>query len=109
MFSISLFSFYSLAVFLEMGNFALCLCECQKVLDRRYEMKADYDKVAKVYNRMAVCYERMGDLKNCIAMYEKSLMEDNNRHIRTALAEVKRVKEKRDIEEYINPELAEEV
>ena len=98
-----------LAVYLEMSRYDDCLAECQKAIDRRYEVKADYEKVAKVFTRMAVCYQRMGDLENCIAMYEKSLMENNNRHDRAALANVKRLKEKRDKEAYIKPELAESV
>lgn len=58
---------------------------------------------------MGACYKRMGDLGQAIAMFEKSLMEDNNRHIRATLADVKRLKEKKDKEAYINPELAETV
>lgn len=92
-----------------MANYDACLKECQNILDRRYELKADYERIAKVYNRMAACYKRMDDLDTCIAMYEKSLMEDNNRHIRAALADVKRLKEKKDKAAYMNPELAEEV
>lgn len=41
-------SFFFSAVYLEMGNFEACLAECQNALDRRYEVKADYEKVVKV-------------------------------------------------------------
>lgn len=58
---------------------------------------------------MAVCYRRQQDYAKAIEMYQKSLLEDNNRHTRAALAEVTRLKEKKDIEDYINPELAEQV
>lgn len=63
----------------------------------------------QVLNRMGACYLRMGDLDRAIAVYEKSLMEDNNRHIRAKLADVKRLKEKKDKEAYIDVELAEVV
>ena len=36
------------AVYMEMGDYAACLAECNKALERRYEVKADYDVVAKV-------------------------------------------------------------
>lgn len=36
------------AVYMEMGDYAACLAECNKALERRYEVKADYEAVAKV-------------------------------------------------------------
>ncbi|CEL99719.1 unnamed protein product [Vitrella brassicaformis CCMP3155] len=95
-------------VYLEMEDYEGCLAECQKALDIRYEVKADYSKVAKVYNRMAACYTRMKQFDDAIQMYEKSLMEDNTKQTRAALQEAKRMKEKYDAEQYINPEVAEE-
>lgn len=96
------------AVYMEMGNYAACLAECNKALERRYEVKADYEAVAKVYNRMAACYTRQNDYAKAIEMYEKSLCEANNRQTRAALADVKRKKEKADREAYIDPLKAEE-
>lgn len=96
------------AVYLEMKKYDECLSECQKALDMRYEVRADFERVAKVYNRMAMCYRRQQNYTKAIEMYEKSLLEDNNRHTRAALADVKRLKEKKDIEDYIDPELAEQ-
>lgn len=96
------------AVYMEMGNYESCLAECNKALERRYEVKADYEVVAKVYNRMAACFTRQKDYAKAIEMYEKSLCEANNRQTRAALADVKRMKDKADREAYINPEKAEE-
>lgn len=96
------------AVHMEMGDYTACLAECNKALERRYEVKADYDVVAKIYNRMAACYTRQKDYAKAIEMYEKSLCEANNRQTRAALADVKRMKEKADREAYIDPEKAEE-
>lgn len=33
---------------MEMGEYDKCLAECQQALDKRYECKADFSKVAKV-------------------------------------------------------------
>ncbi|KAL8437490.1 hypothetical protein ACSSS7_000872 [Eimeria intestinalis] len=96
------------AVYMEMGDYAACHAECNKALERRYEVKADYEVVAKIYNRMAACFTRQKDYAKAIEMYEKSLCEANTRQTRAALAEVKRMKEKADKEAYINPEKAEE-
>ncbi|CBZ50259.1 similar to uniprot/P15705 Saccharomyces cerevisiae YOR027w STI1, related [Neospora caninum Liverpool] len=96
------------AVYMEMGDYDKGLAECQKALDKRYECKADFSKVAKVYCRMAACKTRAGDYGGAIAMYEKALCEDNNRATRNALNEVKKLKEKKEREDYVNPELAEQ-
>ncbi|KAL8424640.1 hypothetical protein Efla_004263 [Eimeria flavescens] len=96
------------AVYMEMGDYAACQAECNKALERRYEVKADYEVVAKIYNRMAACFTRQKDYAKAIEMYEKSLCEANNRQTRAALADVKRMKEKADREAYIDPEKAEE-
>ncbi|KAF7457897.1 tetratricopeptide repeat domain containing protein [Cryptosporidium felis] len=95
------------AVYLEMGKYELCLEVCQKALDKRFEVKADYVKVAKTYNRMASCYIKMNEFLKAKEMYEKSLLEDNNRHTRTSLKDLERLIEKSEREAYINPELAE--
>ncbi|CDJ59561.1 Hsc70/Hsp90-organizing protein, putative, partial [Eimeria maxima] len=96
------------AVYMEMGEYDKCFAECNKALEKRYEVKADYDVVAKVYNRMAACYTRQKDYAKAIEMYEKSLCESNTRQTRAALADVKRMKEKADREAYIDPQKAEE-
>ncbi|KAJ1607326.1 putative stress-induced protein sti1-like protein [Cryptosporidium canis] len=95
------------AVYLEMGKYELCLEVCQKALDKRFEVKADFVKVAKAYNRMASCYIKMNELQKAKEMYEKSLLEDNNRHTRTSLKELERLIEKSEREAYIDPEIAE--
>ncbi|XP_026191572.1 STI1-like protein [Cyclospora cayetanensis] len=96
------------AVYMELRDYDACIAECNKALERRYEVKADYEVVAKVYNRMAACYTRQKDYGKAIEMYEKSLCEANNRQTRAALADVKRLKDKADREAYIDPEKAEE-
>lgn len=57
---------------------------------------------------MAACKTRMEQYADAIDLYEKALCEDNNRATRNALNEVKKLKEKKEREAYINPELAEQ-
>ncbi|KAK6591120.1 stress-induced sti1 [Cryptosporidium xiaoi] len=95
------------AAYLEKGDFDKCLEICQKALEIRFEAKADYTKVAKVYNRMASCYTKMKEYQKAKEMYEKSLLEDNNRHTRTSLRDLESLIERSEREAYINPELAE--
>lgn len=96
------------AVYLEKEQYDKCIEVCQKALEIRYETKSDFSKVAKVYNRLAACYTRMGDYPKAIEHYKKSLCEDNNRHTRAALREVEDAQTKKIANDYVNPTLAEE-
>ncbi|EKX73407.1 conserved hypothetical protein [Theileria equi strain WA] len=96
------------AVYLEMGEYEKCLEVCNKAIDRRYDVVADFVVVSKIYNRMAACYTKMERYDDAIAAYQKSLLEDNNRHTRTALRDLERLKDKMEREAYINPEIAEQ-
>lgn len=96
------------AVYMEMGEYEKCIAECKSALEKRYEYKADFSKVAKVYCRMAACYTRMEKYDAAIAAYEKALTEENTRSTRNALNELKKLKERKEKEAYVNPELAEE-
>jgi len=95
-------------------SYSKVLETCQDLIERRYEINtanaggASFEKVAKVYARMASVYERQRKFDEAAEMYNKSLTEDNNRHVRTALRELERVKEKWEREQYVDPKLAEE-
>jgi stress-induced-phosphoprotein 1 len=104
------------AVYIEMGeaHWDKVLTDCQDLLDRRYDINsanpggASFEKVAKVYVRMASIYEKKKDFTQAKAMYEKSLMEDNTRYSRNALRELERAQEKHEKEAYLDPAKAEE-
>eukprot|EP00746_Dinoflagellata_sp_MGD_P165034 gnl/MRDRNA2_/MRDRNA2_94073_c0_seq1.p1 gnl/MRDRNA2_/MRDRNA2_94073_c0~~gnl/MRDRNA2_/MRDRNA2_94073_c0_seq1.p1 ORF type:complete len:573 (-),score=192.98 gnl/MRDRNA2_/MRDRNA2_94073_c0_seq1:80-1798(-) len=102
------------AVYVELGELDKVLTMCQDLLDRRYEINsansggASFEKVAKVYNRMASVYEKQKEFDKAIEMYNKSLMEDNSRHTRNALRDLERKKEKAEKDALIDPAKAEE-
>eukprot|EP00923_Selenidium_pygospionis_P014045 GHVN01024210.1.p1 GENE.GHVN01024210.1~~GHVN01024210.1.p1 ORF type:complete len:190 (+),score=46.51 GHVN01024210.1:334-903(+) len=77
------------AVYLEMGEFDMCIAECQDVLNRKSELGADFSSISKAFCRMAVCYERQKDYGKACEMYEKALVEDNTRQTRIALKAAK--------------------
>merc|ERR1719393_233771 len=88
--------FNKCAAWIEMGEdyYMKVLETCQDLLKRRYEINsanpggASFEKVAKVYNRMASVLERQKRYDEAIEMYNKALTEDNNRHTRNALREL---------------------
>jgi stress-induced-phosphoprotein 1 len=102
------------AVYMEMGEFDQCMATCQAVLDKRYEMNgelaggASFEKIAKVYNRMAACLQRQKKFDEAIDFYNKALTEDNNKQTRNALRECERIKEKHLADAYLDPALAEQ-
>jgi len=104
------------AVWVEMGEeyFDKVLETCSDLLVRRYEINsinpdgASFAKVAKVYARMAVVYEKRKQYDEAIEYYRKALTEDNSRSVRNSLREVERAKEKWQKDSYIDPEKAEE-
>lgn len=110
------FTYYNnrCAVWIEMGeeHFDKVLETCKDLIERRYEINtanpggASFEKVAKVFARIASVYEKQRKWDEAIEMYNKSLTEDNSRHTRNALRDLQRNREKIEKEEYINPELA---
>eukprot|EP00930_Biecheleria_cincta_P096128 TRINITY_DN87_c0_g2_i1.p1 TRINITY_DN87_c0_g2~~TRINITY_DN87_c0_g2_i1.p1 ORF type:complete len:609 (-),score=200.04 TRINITY_DN87_c0_g2_i1:475-2229(-) len=104
------------AVLIEMGpeNYDKVMDICKDLITRRYEINsanpggASFEKVAKVFNRMASLHEKKKEFDQAIEMYNKALTEDNNRQTRNALRECERLKEKAEKEAYLDPVKAEE-
>lgn len=104
------------AVLIEMGeeNYPKVLSICEDLVARRYEINtacpggASFEKVAKVYCRMASVYEKQKRYDEAIAMYSKALMEDNSKNTRNALREVTAAKEKWEKDQYVDAAKAEE-
>merc|ERR1712190_326699 len=84
------------------------------LITRRYEINsanpggASFEKVAKVFNRLAAVCEKRKQFDKAIEYYNKALREDNNRQTRNALRELERAKDKFERESYIDPAKAEE-
>jgi len=68
---------------------------------------ASFEKVAKVYVRMASIYEKKKEWDQAKEMYNKALMEDNNRFTRNALRDMERNRERIEKEDYLDPVKAE--
>ena len=101
------------AVLIEMEKLEDAEALLKSVIERRYEMNsafsggASYEKCAKVLNRLASVYMKQGKFDECIATYNKSLTEDNNRNTRNLVREAQDAKDKAERDAYLNPELAE--
>eukprot|EP00747_Dinoflagellata_sp_TGD_P089764 gnl/TRDRNA2_/TRDRNA2_164443_c0_seq1.p1 gnl/TRDRNA2_/TRDRNA2_164443_c0~~gnl/TRDRNA2_/TRDRNA2_164443_c0_seq1.p1 ORF type:complete len:265 (-),score=87.85 gnl/TRDRNA2_/TRDRNA2_164443_c0_seq1:180-974(-) len=69
---------------------------------------ASFEKVAKVFSRMASVYEKQKKFNEAEEMYKKALTEDNSRQTRNALRELERTREKFEKEQYLDSAKAEE-
>jgi len=87
---------------------------CRDLLNRRYDINsanpggASFEKVAKIYVRMASIHEKRKEFAEAKEMYQKALTEDNNRQTRNALRDLERAEEKFLKESYLDPAKAEE-
>lgn len=67
----------------------------------------DFEKKAKILARKASVLSKQQNFPEAIALYERSLIEDNKPAIKDELLKVKKLKKEADDKAYINPELAE--
>jgi len=104
------------AVLIEMGpdNYDQVMDICKDLVTRRYEINsanrggASFEKVAKVFNRMASIHEKRKEFAEAIEMYSKALLEDNTRQFRNALRDCQNKQEKAEKDAYLDPTKAEE-
>jgi len=104
------------AVLVEMGadQWDKALDTLKDVLTRRYEINtansggASFEKIAKIFNRVASIYEKKKEFDTAIEYYNKALCEDNNKQTRNALRDLQRKKEKSEKDAYMDPVKAEE-
>lgn len=107
------------AVWIEMGAkdpayYDKVLETCRDLAVRRYEINSanpgggSFEKVAKVFCRMAAVYEKRKQYDEAIEMYQKALLDDNSRQTRNSLREVERAKEKFEKDSYMDSAKAEE-
>eukprot|EP00434_Breviolum_minutum_P015633 symbB.v1.2.013771.t1/scaffold983.1/size146703/6 len=99
------------AVWMEMGedNYPKVIEACEGLISKRYEINsrnpggASFEKVAKVYLRMASVFEKQERFEEAIAMYNKALTEDNNKQTRNALREAERAKARPQFVPWVKP------
>lgn len=77
---------------------------CQIVIDETF----NFEKKGKAYGRMGYAYQEKKEYQKAIECFEKALLEQKDMNIKDALNAVIILKKKKDEEEYLNPEIAEE-
>ncbi|CCC70968.1 hypothetical protein NCAS_0G00810 [Naumovozyma castellii] len=92
----------------EKGDFETAMNTLNEAVEQGRELRADYKLIAKSFARMGNAYSKQKNLKKAIEYYQKSLTEHRTADILTKLRTCEKELKKQEIEEYINPEKAEE-
>ena len=85
-----------------------CVDTCIKAIEVGRENRADFKLIAKAMARMGKAYTKLNDLYNAKSAYEKALTEHRTPEYRAALSDLESLIKKKEAEDYINPEIAEE-
>ncbi|KAL9122580.1 MAG: hypothetical protein Q9187_000863 [Circinaria calcarea] len=90
----------------EKGDYQAAIDTCKKAIDEGREVMTDFKIIAKAFGRIGTCYEKLGDLPQAIANYQKALTEHRTPDILNKLRAAEKAHIKKEKEAYINPEEA---
>jgi len=102
------------AVYMEMGEYQKAIDILKEAVERRYEINnlvsggASFEKVGKVYVRIATCYSKMNKYDESKEFFDKALTEDNNKNVRNAIREMERERDAWKETQYMDPVKADE-
>ncbi|KAG0656584.1 Hsp90 cochaperone [Monosporozyma unispora] len=92
----------------EKGDYETAIATLNDAVEKGREMRADYKIIAKSFARIGNSYIKLGDLKKAIDYYQKSLTEHRTADILTKLRNTEKELKKKEAQDYINPEKAED-
>ncbi|KAL4897474.1 hypothetical protein BDV59DRAFT_167795 [Aspergillus ambiguus] len=91
----------------EKGDLQAAIETCQKAVEEGRELRADFKTIAKAFARIGTAYEKLGDLKQAIEFYNKSLTEHRTPDALTKLRNAEKAKDRAEKEAYIDADEAE--
>lgn len=92
----------------EKGDYQGAIDACTEAVNHGREVLADFKMIAKAFGRIGSSYEKLGDLSNAIANYQKSLTEHRTPEILTKLRAAEKAQKQAERDAYIDPAKAEE-
>lgn len=91
------------AVYFEQGKFDECVAECEKAVEVGREHRADFKNIAKALGRMGSAYMKKNDLRQAVAMFNKSLTEHRTPDILHKLQQAEKMLKDQEEKAYIDP------
>jgi stress-induced-phosphoprotein 1 len=96
------------AVYFEKKDYAKCIEECDRAIQKSKEGHYDYVKLARALARKANATLQLGNFDEAISLYKDSLLENNDGNVKDQLKKAEKMKKDSEAQMYINPEIAEE-
>lgn len=93
----------------EAGDFEGAIADCHEAIKLNVEnsLRTDFKVIARAWSRIGNAHMKLDQLDEAITAYQKSITEfDDDKIIKAHKAAIK-LREKRDAEAYINPEISE--
>lgn len=95
------------AVYFEQKEYEKCIKECEALIDLAKEKRADFKIIAKALARIGTTKVKLGEKKEAIEYYNRSLTEFRDPHTLKLLRDLEKQIEEEERLAYINPELSE--
>lgn len=92
-----------------MKNPEKCLETCKLAKEIAIENFSDYSLKARIYQRMGSAYMLLQQYDEAIEVFNDSLLENKTDVVKELLFKAQKTKKKYDEEQYLNPELAEQL
>lgn len=96
------------AVLVNMKKYDEVLAVIDLALEKYPDSKKDFVKLGKLYARKSRAFELKGDIELAIEWIEKSLLENGDWKCKKKLNELLKIKQEKEKQDYIQPELAEQ-
>uniref|UniRef100_A0A915D8R7 Stress-induced-phosphoprotein 1 n=1 Tax=Ditylenchus dipsaci TaxID=166011 RepID=A0A915D8R7_9BILA len=96
------------AAYFEEGKYEDCIAECDKAVTVGRENRADFTNVAKAYARMANAHVKLGQLKEALGCFEKSVSEHRDPEVVKKYKQLEKEFKEKEKLAYINPEISEQ-
>lgn len=85
------------AVYLEEENFEMCISTCLDAVETGRLHNGESKHIAKAFERIGTCYQKMADYFNAANFYYKSLAEYRNPHVVAKVQQVEKIMEQNQI------------
>ena len=96
------------AVYFAMKEYQKCIELCEEAIEKGKEFRADLSKTARALSRKGMALQQLGDIDGAIIAIKASLMEFKDDKLKFTLRDLEKIKKKKDEENYLDPEKAEE-
>lgn len=94
------------AVYIEMGEIDKAIQQCNEAIELGRSQRVPYEDIAKIYHRMAAAYLKRDDFPSAKECYTKAQTEHFDKAIERKVKNLELEYKKKQMQAYINPELA---